>query len=399
MGRHSQHASRRLLTLSPGGRLRVSEDLHVLLRRIWAVSPTRMIRSAKKIMASPADRLWAIQEAFRTGIGEFENLPKNSNKKPFHHERWKTFFDWIGGACINSEIGYESETDPDRRDGCVHYLTSHLIFFMKLAQFKIPAGYVKGATRRFATGKCKRSDLKWSYNERLDMVLQGKWRQLYTELLNWHTYCKNHDLWQRRSRSVEGANDAKVTKLADQGQLSRAIAALDSTCVTKGTAEKILELHPPGNSMTDEDWRVAEARYNDSSEKWPPEPTQKMAHTIYYIITELDQHSAGSTSGLLNSDLTPVARQINTIDWEGKPGKPEHVLKHYPGIYGMIRLVYKIATNQLDSGGHCANALRSTKLVLIAKKPSGVRPIAVGETLRRIAGRFIVKWCKDSIIA
>jgi hypothetical protein len=65
----------------------------------------------------------------------------------------------------------------------------------------------------------------------------------------------------------------------------------------------------------------------------------------------------------------------------------------------MIRLVYKIVTNQLDSGGHCAKALSATKLVLIAKKPSGVRPIAVGETLRRIAGGFIVKWCKNSIIA
>jgi hypothetical protein len=31
-------------------------------------------------------------------------------------------------------------------------------------------------------------------------------------------------------------------------------------------------------------------------------------------------------------------------------------------------------------------------------KPSGIRPIAVGETLRRIAGRFVTRWHKDKII-
>ena len=64
----------------------------------------------------------------------------------------------------------------------------------------------------------------------------------------------------------------------------------------------------------------------------------------------------------------------------------------------MILFVYKIATNQLDSGGHCAKALRATQLILIAKKPSEIRPISVGETLRRIAGRLIIRMHKDKII-
>ena len=57
--------------------------------------------------------------------------------------------------------------------------------------------------------------------------------------------------------------------------------------------------------------------------------------------------------------------------------------------------MYKIATNQLDPRGHCAKALRATKLVRIAKKTSGIHPMATGETLRRIAGRFAVKMKKD----
>jgi hypothetical protein len=75
---------------------------------------------------------------------------------------------------------------------------------------------------------------------------------------------------------------------------------------------------------------------------------------------------------------------------------PSHVINDHPKIRSLIRIVYKIATNQLDSRGICAKALKATKLILIAKKPSGIRPIAIGETLRRIAGRFVVKTMKDT---
>ena len=151
--------------------------------------------------------------------------------------------------------------------------------------------------------------------------------------------------------------------------------------------------------MSLEDWHRAEQQYeNLGDRKWPTEPTEKMTHSIYYILRDLDQHSSGSISGLLNSDLKPIARQISAIDWAGRPGKPSHALKNHPEIYGLVRVIYKIATEQLDSEGINARAIRSTKLVLIAKKPSGIRPIAIGETLRRIAGRFIVKTLKDTII-
>ena len=35
---------------------------------------------------------------------------------------------------------------------------------------------------------------------------------------------------------------------------------------------------------------------------------------------------------------------------------------------------------------------------MIKKKPSGQRPIAVGEILRRIAGRFVSQWLKEDAI-
>ena len=99
----------------------------------------------------------------------------------------------------------------------------------------------------------------------------------------------------------------------------------------------------------------------DDSARWPAEPTQAMAHAIYNIIRGLDQHSAGSISGLLNSDLTPLVRQVNAVEWAGKPGFSKFALEDYPKIYGLVRLVYKIATNQINAGGHCRKSLRATK--------------------------------------
>jgi hypothetical protein len=115
---------------------------------------------------------------------------------------------------------------------------------------------------------------------------------------------------------------------------------MDSAGVAQATGQQIHDIHPEGDRMTDEDWSRAQEQYDASEDKWPREPTPKMAHAIYYyLVRDLDQESAASISGLRISDLTPITRQINTIDWSGKPGKPENVLKHHPEIYGMIRLI------------------------------------------------------------
>jgi hypothetical protein len=102
---------------------------------------------------------------------------------------------------------------------------------------------------------------------------------------------------------MEDINAIRARKYADAGQLSRAIAALDSTGIAKGTkAEEILDLHPQGDDMSIEDWHRAEQHYENLGDRqWPTEPTEKMTHSIYYILRDLDQHSSGSISGLLNS--------------------------------------------------------------------------------------------------
>ena len=44
------------------------------------------------------------------------------------------------------------------------------------------------------------------------------------------------------------------------------------------------------------------------------------------------------------------------------------------------------------------SVVSSAKLIMIKKKPTGQRPIAVGETLRRVAGRFLSQWLKEEAI-
>ena len=197
----------------------------------------------------------------------------------------------------------------------------------------------------------------------MEMVLQGEWRILYEELLNWHAYCTEHDKHQGPKSSQEHLNKVSIRNYANEGQLSRALAAADKGNEAQdATAEAVMAMHGPGDSMTPEDWASLQRQVDeDDSARWPEEPTQAMAHDIYNIIRGLDQHSAGSISGLLNSDLTPLVRQVNAVEWAGKPGLSKFALEGYPKIYGLVRLVYKIATNQINTGGHCGKSLRATK--------------------------------------
>ena len=148
----------------------------------------------------------------------------------------------------------------------------------------------------------------------MEMVLQGKWRELYTELLTWHNYCKDNDLWPKQVKSSDDIKAFRAQTLADKGKFRRAVKAVDSTGIAQATGPQIHDIHPEGDSMTNEDRNQAQERYDEDDTKWPRERTLKMAHSIYYLIRDLDQESAASISGLRYSDITPIARQINAID-------------------------------------------------------------------------------------
>jgi hypothetical protein len=92
---------------------------------------------------------------------------------------------------------------------------------MKAAEYKIP--------KDFTTGAAKNSAAKWSYSHQMEMVLQGKWREFYTALLEWHQYCQENDLFQDTETSSNRSNAVRARKFADEGQISRAVAAMENT--------------------------------------------------------------------------------------------------------------------------------------------------------------------------
>ena len=58
--------------------------------------------------------------------------------------------------------------------------------------------------------------------------------------------------------SPNRGNAARARKFADEGQLSRAMAAMENTGLAKhASATEVRNLHPEGTPMTDEDWENA----------------------------------------------------------------------------------------------------------------------------------------------
>ena len=158
---------------------------------------------------------------------------QNKSKRHIHHEKMATLLSWLGLDCIDKDIDYDGNHEPERQLGSVHYFSTYLIFFMKIVEYRFPANF------EFEEGwKFK------SYTNQMEMVLQGEWRILYEELLNWHAYCKEHDRHQGPKSSPENINEVSVKNYANKGQLRRALAAADKGNEAQdATAEEVLEMH------------------------------------------------------------------------------------------------------------------------------------------------------------
>jgi hypothetical protein len=96
------------------------------------------------MMATADDRLHAIQDFFNNdppNILQFQHLPKLESKIPVHHEKMGTLLSWLGRDCIDTDIGHDGNHEPEHQPGSVHYFSTYLIFFMKIAEYRIPANF------------------------------------------------------------------------------------------------------------------------------------------------------------------------------------------------------------------------------------------------------------------
>ena len=76
------------------------------------------------------------------------------------------------------------------------------------------------------------------------------------------------------------------------------------------------------------------------------------------------------------------------------------ILVRHPGsrlAETIALLIKRIAEEELPPG--CLGPLTQSRLVALGKKDGGVRPVGVGEALRRLVGKAIAKVCKNDLIA
>jgi len=263
-----------------------------------------------------------------------------------------------------------------------------LIYMMSVALVRIPRQNEKGEYLH------KDSKTKYDVIAAREMILTGKWLQLYTDVENWLEYAKRNNLIKKQSGS-NGPNKQIIEKCLRHASLSKATQQLASTGMPAyPDMQLIKEKHPPTKDpMNQADWDALQQIHDNSDSKLPIHPTMDSLMDIINIIRTLDPLSSAGLDGLQPKILKNIAR---TVTREGGPlGQPKHNFID-KSSQNLATLVYKIATGQMDPIS--ARALRGCRLIMIKKKPKGQRPISIGHALRRVAGRFLMRRKKPQII-
>ena len=101
--------------------------------------------TGKTIMldVEPSDTIDNVQDFFNNdppNILQFWHLPKLRLKRHIHHEKTATLFSWLGLDCIDKDIGYDRNHDPER------LTLSGLFSFLSVIQYK---RYCRGSYLNF----------------------------------------------------------------------------------------------------------------------------------------------------------------------------------------------------------------------------------------------------------
>jgi hypothetical protein len=265
--------------------------------------------------------------------------------------------------------------------------TAGLLHMMALANVKVPV----------RNSKCEYLHTGSSYvrtaTAARDMVLNGDWLSLYESVERWYDYAAaNHLLTP--VKGTTGPNRDLVTKFLKHASLAKATKQLKSKGVPKhADMDLVEEKHPPTKDpMTQSEWEDLRSQVEDRI-SLPKHPTPESIMAIVNIMRTLDPLSSPGLDGLTPKLIKNLARSVTR---QGGPlGQPKRNIID-ASTRKLAVIIYKIATGQVDEV--FANVIRSCRLVLLNKKPVGQRPISIGHTLRRVAGRFLMRKLKPAAI-
>lgn len=180
---------------------------------------------------------------------------------------------------------------------------------------------------------------------------------------------------------AENADSRAMSKLASSG-------LVDEQCSVE-TIGTLIRLHPENQTNTTDNW-PAPPHFPANSASSIPAPS---ADTVAYVIQKLPRSSAPGISGYtfehFKSLLTPFkpAQDSTTTRRSLDDGRLESTLKS----------LFITLTRQITSGNLPYRQLfTASRLISLKKKPTGIRPIAIGEAWLRIMGRLVLR--SDPII-
>jgi hypothetical protein len=224
---------------------------------------------------------------------------------------------------------------------------------------------------------------------RLHRFKNGEWRHLVEEA--WHDACVHAQSARPAGDDADGQPQAqspqpvdsevrlrrqgrRAADLAAAGEYSRAVAILGSddtlAPLTAATIAKLHSLHPaePGFRGQDlDDDFLAQLRSIR-----PNAPLSITPKEVFEAIRIASIKSAGGPSGLTANHLRRAFLK------EGS-----ELPKHLAALFS--RLINGAGDNDIISG-----LLGACRLIPLLKPTGGIRPIAIGEILRRICGRILL---------
>ena len=210
---------------------------------------------------------------------------------------------------------------------------------------------------------------------RIRRWLAGDFAQLWEDVLAEHERYAHKNLKKTISpESLRKANAQRARRAVEDGQYRKAIQALSSSGLARVTPEileQMLDKHP-----------------NSPPPPIPPgtpPPPPEISHQD--VLRALKSFPSGSSPG-------PSGLRANHLKEAVLCPSPDHAAKATRALSGVVRLL---------AAGHSPQAvvphLCGAILLACQKKGGGLRPIAVGEVLRRLTSKCLSRAVQDQAIS
>lgn len=224
-------------------------------------------------------------------------------------------------------------------------------------------------------------------DRRLRLFQTGQMEQLWAEAKAFSTRTPLEQPARTRARArmeedgvMPTSQVGKIRSLVEEGALSKATKLLLSTGLANSQdpeVERVLrELHPPAHPhlVAGEDLPVSKPNsFADRGEEGDDDGETLWAKRAWSAVTSFPPGSAGGPSGLRPIHLGECCRKLG-------PGSP---LVRAIGAFARVAL-----STAFPEG--IREVLCASSLIPLQKKDGGVRPIAVGDTLRRVVGKCLL---------